>query len=79
VAVARPLQDSQEGTDSRIWRASRAELYGCVLKRVRDEALAEDIVHDVLITAYAKWDTLKDLSKLRPWLYQIARHAVVDY
>jgi RNA polymerase sigma-70 factor (ECF subfamily) len=73
------MQEAQEGTENRIWRESRAELYGFVLKRVRDEALAEDIVHDVLITAYAKWDTLKDLSKLRPWLYQIARNAVVDY
>jgi len=79
VVVARPMQESQESSESRTWQASRAELYHFVLKRVRDEALAEDIVHDVLVTAYARRDTLKDLSKLRPWLYQIARNALVDY
>jgi RNA polymerase sigma-70 factor, ECF subfamily len=79
VAVARPMQEPQEGNENRIWQACRAELYGFVLKRVLDEALAEDIVHDVLITAYTRWETLKDSSKLRPWLYQIARHAIIDY
>jgi RNA polymerase sigma-70 factor, ECF subfamily len=73
------MQEPQEGNENRIWQACRAELYGFVLKRLRDEALAEDIVHDVLITAYTRWETLKDSSKLRPWLYQIARHAIIDY
>ncbi len=72
------MQEPQEGNENRIWQACRAELYGFVLKRLRDEALAEDIVHDVLITAYTRWETLKDSSKLRPWLYQIARHAIID-
>jgi RNA polymerase sigma factor (sigma-70 family) len=49
-----------------------------VLGWVRDEAAAEDIVHDVLVRASARRDTLRDRGKLGQWLYQIARNAIID-
>lgn len=61
------------------WEAYRAKLHRFVLARVKDEAAAEDIVHDVLVRAYARRDTLRDRGKLGQWLYQIARNAIVDY
>ena len=61
------------------WGAYRTKLYRFVLTRVKDEAAAEDIVHDVLAKAYARRDTLRERSKLGQWLYQIARNAIVDY
>ena len=57
----------------------RDELYRFVLKRVRDEAAAEEIVQEVWLKAYARQATLKHVSKLRPWLYQITRNAIVDH
>jgi RNA polymerase sigma-70 factor (ECF subfamily) len=54
-------------------------LYRFVLKRVRDREAAEDIVQDVLVKAYSRQGTLKEPSKLQPWLYQITRNAIVDY
>lgn len=74
-----PMRALPEGRESRVWQAYRTELYRFVLKRVRDEALAEDIVHDVIVNAYTRQETLKDPVKLRPWLYQITRNALVDY
>lgn len=68
-----------EGTEARLWRAYRAELFRFVLGRVRDETLADDIVHDVFIKAYGRRHDLKDPGKLRPWLYQITRNALVDH
>ncbi|HEY0037828.1 MAG TPA: RNA polymerase sigma factor SigZ, partial [Longimicrobium sp.] len=50
-----------------------------VQRRVEDRATAEDIVHDVLVRAYEKWGTLRGGQKLEPWLYQIARNAVIDH
>ncbi len=61
------------------WEAYRAKLQRFVLTRVRDEAAAEDIVHDVLVRAYARRDTLRDRDKLGQWLYQIARNAIIDH
>ena len=68
-----------ESKEAQIWQTYRAELFRFVLKRVRDKALAEDIVHDVFIKAYTHREDLKDPGKLRPWLYQITRNALVDY
>ncbi len=61
------------------WEAYRAKLHRFVLARVKDEAAAEDIVHDVLTRAYARRDTLRDRGKLGQWLYQIARNAIADH
>ncbi|MFC3282641.1 RNA polymerase sigma factor SigZ [Litchfieldella rifensis] len=62
-----------------LWQAFRAELLRFVRKRVGEESLAEDIVHDVLIKAFSHRDELKDGSRLRAWLYQITRNALVDH
>jgi RNA polymerase sigma-70 factor, ECF subfamily len=79
VATASLMQEFQQGIGDQLWRAYRVELLRFVLKRVRNKTLAEDIVHDVLCKAYGRQDTLKDFRKLRPWLYQITRNAIVDY
>lgn len=62
-----------------LWRDYRTQLVRFVLKRVADEAAAEDIVHDVLVRAYDRRDTLRDGRKFEPWLYQITRNAVIDH
>lgn len=64
---------------ARMWRTHRAALLGFVMKRVRNAALAEDIVHEVLVKAFARRASLKDPAKLRAWLFQITRNAVADH
>lgn len=61
------------------WLALRQQLYYFVLKRVGETNLAEDIVQEVLVKVYASLDTLKDKERFIPWMYQIARNAIVDY
>lgn len=65
--------------DTQLWQEYRARLLAFVRGRVGNVPDAEDLVHDVLVRAYTHRDTLKDQSKLSPWLYQITRNAVVDY
>ena len=62
-----------------LWRDYRAQLVRFVVRRVADTATAEDIVHDVLVRAYQRRDTLRDGQKFEPWLYQITRNALIDY
>jgi RNA polymerase sigma-70 factor, ECF subfamily len=65
--------------DTSVWQAYRTSLYTFVHKRVADPSEAEDIAQDVLVKAYTHLATLKDDTKLRPWLYQIARNAIIDH
>ena len=62
-----------------LWRDHRERLFRFVLSRVRNSETAEDIVHDVLLRAYEKRDTLRDDQRLEQWLYQITRNAVIDH
>ena len=77
--AAEMMQARRDSRKATTWQEHRSELYRFALRRVRDEASAEDIVHDVLVKAYSRQRTLKEPSKLRPWLYQITRNAIVDY
>lgn len=62
-----------------LWQEYRSQLFRFVLRRVEDQDTAEDIVHDVLVRAYQKRDTLRNGQKFEQWLYQITRNAVIDH
>src|SRR5688500_7730737 len=55
------------------------ELKSFVLKRVRNKALAEDIVHDVFLKVHSKISQLKDSEKMVSWIYQITRNTINDH
>ncbi|HQQ95587.1 MAG TPA: sigma factor, partial [Bacteroidia bacterium] len=66
-------------SDGIIWAKTQGELKNFVYRKVRDKALAEDIVQDVLLKVYAKLGQLKDTEKVSGWIYQITRNAITDY
>lgn len=55
------------------------ELKHYVLKRVKDRALAEDIVQEVFIKVQTKYHQLADHQKLTNWIYQIAQNTITDF
>jgi RNA polymerase sigma-70 factor (ECF subfamily) len=66
--------------DSRqIWESLRDGLRRFIARRVSKEHDVEDVLQDVFCRIHARLSTLKDSGKLHAWVYQIARHAVVDY
>ncbi len=62
-----------------IWESLRDGLRRFIAKRVPREHDVEDILQDVFCRIHARLSTLEDSGKLHAWVYQIARHAVVDY
>ncbi len=44
-----------------------------------DHSTAEDILQEVFITAYTKISSLKDINKIRAWLYSIASRKSIDF
>jgi len=62
-----------------VWKDYRSRLVRFVRSRVHDEQAAEDIVHDTLVKALAKRDTLRDEDRILSWLFQIAMNSVRDH
>jgi RNA polymerase sigma-70 factor (ECF subfamily) len=66
-------------SSAEIWEAFSRPLRGYLLRRVSDPMDAEDILQDVFVKLHTRIDTLQDENRLAPWLYGIARNAVIDF
>ncbi len=55
------------------------ELRAFIVKTVRNESDASDILHDALMAAQEKSDTLNDPEKFKSWVYQIVRNKITDF
>ncbi len=66
--------DSQD-----IWNEVQGGLRGFIQKRVTDEAAVEDLSQEIFLRMQRGLGGLKDQSRLLPWIYQIARHVIVDH
>ena len=64
---------------SEIWREVHQGLHAFIAKRVDDETEVDDIVQDVWLKMQRGLDGLKDQRRLISWIYQIARHAIIDH
>jgi RNA polymerase sigma-70 factor (ECF subfamily) len=58
---------------------TRLRLKSFIYQRVRDKAVADDIVQDVFVKVHNKLGQLKDTEKIMGWLYQITRNAITDH
>jgi len=64
---------------SEIYETFKKPLLYFILKNVSNKNIAEDLLHEVFIKAYANFDTLKEKEKIQSWLYMIARNTITDY
>ncbi len=62
-----------------IWKEYHEKLHSFIQSRVGDPSVADDILQEVFTRIYCRIDTLKESSKIRSWIYQIARNASIDY
>lgn len=62
----------------RIWEEFGGALRGFILSRVRDRETTEDILQDVFLKIHFGIATLESREKLQPWLFAIARNAMID-
>lgn len=54
-------------------------VYRFCLSQLRDPAAAEDLAADVFASAFAAYPAMRhDEGDVRPWLFRIARNAVID-
>ncbi len=62
-----------------IWNDYYDHLLIFILKRVHDKATAEDILQNVFLKILTNLKSLKDNTKLKSWLFQITRNAIIDF
>lgn len=61
------------------WRDLESKLRPFVARRVRADADVDDIVQDVFLRMQRGLDALRDDARFGPWVYQVARSAIVDH
>ena len=66
-------------TTEEIWKTYHSVLHGFIKSRVRDPSVADDILQDVFVKIHSGIDSLKDSTRIKGWIYQIARNAVIDH
>jgi RNA polymerase sigma-70 factor (ECF subfamily) len=62
-----------------VWRLLHEPLWRFIRRRVPDEESAADLLQEVFLRVHQHIDALQTQEKLEPWVYQIARHLVIDY
>ena len=62
-----------------VWEAFHVPLLQFIRKRVPDASIADDLLQEVFLKVHQQIETLKEVKKLESWVYQITRHASIDY
>lgn len=61
------------------WRELEAKLRPFIARRVRSDVDTDDVLQDVFLRMQRGLGGLRDEERFGPWVYQVARSAIVDY
>lgn len=61
------------------WRELEAKLRPFIARRVRSDVDTDDVLQDVFLRMQRGLAGLRDDERFGPWVYQVARSAIVDY
>lgn len=62
-----------------LWKEMNPCLRRYISGRVSDASIGEDILQEVFLKVHSQADALRDVRKLRGWVYRIARNAIIDH
>jgi RNA polymerase sigma-70 factor (ECF subfamily) len=66
-------------TSEKVWQEYHLRLRAFIKSRIADDAAIDDTLQNVFLKMHTSLASLKDETKLKSWLYQIARNAIIDY
>ena len=75
--VTRAKAGDQEAF-TRLFLNYKLEIYGCLMKVVRSDEMAQDLFQDTYLKAWNNIQRLRDPSKFKHWLLTIARNLAFD-
>ncbi len=77
--IARICSDDTGGPLRELYHSYAGELYGFALNALGDRGAAEEVVQEVFTRAWRHAEAYDPArGSVRTWLYQIARHAIID-
>ncbi len=62
-----------------VWDLYAIDVKCFILSKVKDNAIADDLLQETFIKIHTKLDSLKDADKMKSWVFSIARYTVMDY
>ncbi|MBJ7879397.1 sigma-70 family RNA polymerase sigma factor [Gelidibacter salicanalis] len=62
-----------------VWNLYSEDIKHFILGKVKDDVATDDLLQETFLKVHVKLDTLHDETKLKPWVFAIARHTVMDY
>lgn len=68
-----------EQKTTELWHQFSDGLRRFILNKVKDEALADDLLQETFIRIHSKIDNLRDEAKVQSWVFQIARNIINDH
>lgn len=77
--LALAWQAGEVGAFDAVYRAFAARLFGTAVGLVGDRHAAGDVAHDTFLRAATRIGTLRDPSRLRPWLFAILRNEATSW
>ena len=66
-------------TSQDVWNTYADDLNYFILSKIKDKTSADDVLQDTFLKIHTKLHTLKDVSKLKPWIFTIARNSIMDF
>lgn len=73
------IQGQNAAVLDRTIRSERKRLLDFILKRVRNQADAEDILQDVFYQLVTSYSVTEPIEKMTAWLFTVARNKVIDW
>jgi RNA polymerase sigma-70 factor (ECF subfamily) len=61
------------------WKSHEPELRGWLRHRLRDPALADDLLQDLFLKALRQGERFCSLHNARAWLFEVARNTLADH
>tara|TARA_R110002050_G_scaffold300018_1_gene467332 strand:+ start:11264 stop:11806 length:543 start_codon:yes stop_codon:yes gene_type:complete len=62
-----------------VWKLYSEDIKHFILSKVKDAVVTDDLLQETFIKVHTKLYQLHDETKLKAWLFTIARYTVMDY
>ncbi|WP_299009334.1 sigma-70 family RNA polymerase sigma factor [uncultured Tenacibaculum sp.] len=66
-------------TTQQVWKKYADDVKHFILSKVKEPTVTDDILQETFIKVHTKLHTLKDITKLKSWIFTIARNTMMDY
>ena len=66
-------------TTNQVWQKYSDDLKRFIISKVKNTTVADDILQDTFIKIHTNLHTLSDITKLKSWIFTIARNSILDY